>query len=292
MVRTLKKDDWFHIDGFPIAVERRDPQQPFGLHAHEFMEIVLITGGQGLHIAGEDSWQLSTGDVFAIGGSRPHDYLNMDRLRLINVLFDHDALPLELMDLPSLPGYHALLRLEPAWRKRHQFNSRLRLTPTELAVATGYVDQLDDELQSRTPGYRFMATATFMQLVGYLSRCYSQSNNADSRALLRIAKSITHIETRYTQPMQLEELVNMAKMSKRSFLRAFESAMGCTPIAYLIQLRVTHAARRLRQTDDSITDIAYGVGFNDSNYFARQFRSHFGVSPREYRQRSIIGRSN
>lgn len=292
MVRTLKKDDWFHADGFPIAVERRDPQQPFGLHAHEFMEIVLITGGQGLHVAGEDSWQLSTGDVFAIGGSRPHDYLNMDRLRLINILFDQDALALELMDLPSLPGYHALLRLEPAWRKRHQFNSRLRLTPTELAVATSYVDQLDNELHARTPGFRFMATATFMQLVGYLSRCYSQSNNADSRALLRIAKSITHIETRYTQPMQLEELVSMAKMSKRSFLRAFESAMGCTPIAYLIQLRVTHAAKRLRQTDDSITDIAYDAGFNDSNYFARQFRNHFGVSPREYRQRSAGGRFN
>ncbi len=285
MIRTLKKNDWFHSDGFPIAVERRDPQEPFGLHAHEFMEIVLITGGQGLHVTGEDSWQLSAGDVFAIGGSRPHDYLNMDRLRLINLLFDQNELPLELMDLPSLPGYHALFRLEPAWRRRHQFNSRLRLSPTELAVAITFVDQLEDELNTRAPGFQFMATATFMQLVGYLSRCYSQSKNADSRALLRIAKSITHIETRFTEPIPLEELVSMAQMSKRSFLRAFEAAMGCTPIAYLIQVRVTQAARRLRQTRDSVTDIAFDVGFNDSNYFARQFRKHFGVSPRVYRQR-------
>jgi AraC family L-rhamnose operon transcriptional activator RhaR/AraC family L-rhamnose operon regulatory protein RhaS len=92
VVRTLLKKDWFHPDGFPISLERRDPQEPFGLHDHEFSEIVIITGGRGLHVTGEDSWQLSMGDVFVIGGSRPHAYLNIDKLSLINVLFDPSAL--------------------------------------------------------------------------------------------------------------------------------------------------------------------------------------------------------
>ena len=52
MIRTLRKEDWFHSDGFPIVVARRDPQEPFGLHAHEFSEIVIITGGTGLHVTG------------------------------------------------------------------------------------------------------------------------------------------------------------------------------------------------------------------------------------------------
>ena len=77
--------------------------------------------------------------------------LNMDRLRLINVLFDQNELSLDLLDLSSLPGYHAMFRLEPAYRKRHQFNSRLRLKPTEVATAIGFVDQLEDELQRRAP---------------------------------------------------------------------------------------------------------------------------------------------
>lgn len=284
MIRTLKKDDWFHPDGFPIVVERRDPQEPFGLHAHEFMEVVLITGGQGLHVTGEDSWQLATGDVFAIGGDRPHDYLNMDQLRLVNIMFDQNSLSMEPMDLRSLPGYHALFRLEPAWRKRHQFQSRLRLSRDELAVAMGYVEQLEDELLRRSPGFRCIAMACFMQLVGYLSRCYGQSKSSDSRALLRIARCITHLETHFADSIGLEELCEMAGMSRRSFLRAFEAATGCTPIAYLIQLRMTYAARRLQQSTDSVTDIAYSVGFNDSNYFSRQFRKHFGTSPRAYRQ--------
>lgn len=286
MVRTLRKEDWFHADGFPLAIERRDPQEPFGLHSHEFSEIVIITGGSGLHITGEDSWQLALGDVFAIGGSRPHDYLNIDNLRLINILFDQDKLSLEKMDLPSLPGYHTLFHLEPAWRKRHQFTSRLQLSPNDLKIAVGLIDQLDDELKKRAAGFAFMATAIFMQLVGHLSRCYGRSQNANSRALLRIAQTITHLEIHYKKNVNLDELASSAHMSKRSFLRAFEAATDCTPIAYLIQLRINRATDLLCRTTQSITDIAYEVGFNDGNYFTRQFRQHQGMSPRDYRRQN------
>lgn len=285
MIRTLKKDDWFHADGFPIAVERRDPQEPFGLHDHEFSELVIISGGHGLHVTGEDTWQLSAGDVLVIGGSRPHDYLNMDQLRLINVLFDPKELALDLKDLSALPGYHALFHLEPAYRKRHDFQSRLRLSRTELEQAIGLVDKLDRELGARDVGFGFVATAVFMQLIGFLSRCYGRSSSGDSRALLRIAQTITHLESNYAEEISLDALVQMSEMSKRSFLRAFEAAMGCSPIAYVIQLRVSRAAKLLRQTEASVTEIAYEVGFRDSNYFARQFRKHFGVSPRQYRHK-------
>jgi len=284
MIRVLKKKDWFHADGFPIAVERRDPQEPFGLHGHEFSEIVFVTGGQGLHVTGKESWPLTAGDVFVISGKRPHDYQNLNQLRLINILFDPEKLRLDLKDLTSLAGYHALFTLEPAWRKRHQFESRLRLSAKDLAVVSGYVDELDKELKERTAGFSFLATATFMRIVGFLSRCYGQSKHPDSRALLRIAETITHLEVNLEKPVNLDELASIARMSKRSFLRAFQAATGESPIAYLIQLRVNRAAALLRQDDFTITEIAFRVGFSDSNYFTRQFRQTIGVAPREYRR--------
>lgn len=288
MIRTLSKEESFHADEFPLAIQRRDPQHPFGLHAHEFCELVIITGGRGLHVTGNDSWQLSKGDVFVIGGSRPHDYHNMQKLSLINVLFDPKSLSLDLMDLAALPGYHALFHLEPAWRKRHDFESRLRLAPKDLNAAMVLVDQLDGELKSRDIGFGFVAKALFMHLMGFLSRCYGRSKDRDSGALLLIAQTISHLESNFADEVNLDELVEMSQLSKRSFLRAFEAAMGCTPIAYVIQTRVTHAAKLLRKTDKSITEIAYDVGFNDSNYFARQFRKHFDVSPRSYRNNPVL----
>jgi len=284
MLRTLKSSEWFAPDGFPIAVERREPQVAFPPHRHEFSEIVLITGGEGLHVVDKESWPLGAGDVFVIGGARGHAYRDLKQLRLINILFLPDKLHFDLSDLKLLPGYHALFSLEPAWRQRHSFNSRLRLSPRELAPVMGLVDQMDMELKERAPGFGFMATALFMQIAGYLSRCYERARGADSRHLLQIAKAITHLESNTSASVNLDELAGIAGMSKRSLVRAFHEATGVPPIAYLIQLRVNRATALLRSSSESITDIAFQVGFSDSNYFTRQFSKQTGMSPRRYRQ--------
>ena len=283
---TLKRKDWFHADGFPIAVERRDPQKPFGLHSHEFAEIVIITAGRGVHVTGRESYPLNTGDTLVIGGSRQHDYHSMDRLCLVNILFQPDKLHLRTHDLRALPGYHALFTLEPAWRRRPQFNGRLRLTPSELSGVMVLVEKLDEELRVRASGFKFMATAIFMQLIGCLSRCYARSKSPDSRALLRIGEAISHLETNYPAGIDLDRLARIAHMSKRNFIRSFQAAMGTSPIAHLVQLRVNRGASLLRSTDQSVTEIAFAVGFTDSNYFARQFNKLIGVSPSQYRKQN------
>jgi AraC-like DNA-binding protein len=284
-METLKRQDWFHSDGFPIVVERRDPQEPFGLHCHEFSEIVIITGGTGVHITGTDSYELQTGDTFVIGGDRPHDYLNIDNLSLINILFVPSELPLSLGDLQSLSGYHALFTLEPAWRSQHNFASRLQLSPAELAEALRMVAKLEHELSERRLGFRLMAMALMLELVTFLSRKYTESRSLTSQTLIRIGETISYIHRNLDRPITLKELVAMSEMSRSNFLRMFEAAIGTSPIDYLIQLRIDEASRLLSSTERSITDIAFAVGFQDSNYFSRQFRKTLGLSPRSYRQR-------
>ena len=281
---TLKRKDWFHPDGFPISVERRDPQEPFGLHSHEFAEIVIITAGRGVHVTGKESYPLNAGDTFVIGGSRQHDYHSLNRLCLVNILFQPDKLNLRTYDLHTLPGYHALFTLEPAWRRRHQFNGRLRLAPKELSVVLVMVDKLDEELRTRSSGFKFMATAAFMQIVGYLSRCYANSKSPDSRALLRIGEAISDLEINYQEAINLDRLARIAHMSKRNFIRSFQAALGTSPIAHLVHLRVNRGASLLRRTDQSVTEIAFQVGFADSNYFTRQFNKLIGVTPSQYRK--------
>ena len=283
MKKILRIQEWFHPDGFPISVERRDPQEEFGPHTHEFSEIVIITGGKGLHITGEDSWELTAGDVFVISGHRTHEYRNIKALRLVNILYQPDQLQLALLDLPSVPGYHAMFTLEPAWRSRHQCKSRLHLATKELTGLVEIAERLEKELEERQTGFGFMATATLMQIIGLLSRSYGKRPSPDGQALLRIGESLSYLELNIDKDIQVETLAKIAHMSTRSFLRAFHQATGSSPIAWIIEQRIQRAAQLLQRTDKSITDIAFEVGFNDGNYFTRQFTKRVGLSPRRYR---------
>jgi AraC family L-rhamnose operon transcriptional activator RhaR/AraC family L-rhamnose operon regulatory protein RhaS len=96
------------------------------------------------------------------------------------------------------------------------------------------------------------------------------------------------LESNHDKPINLDDLAGIAQTSRRSFLRLFKAATGTSPIAHLIELRVQRAASLLRRTNSGITDIAFRVGFEDSNYFARQFRRIMKVSPSEYRVQSQI----
>ncbi len=277
MKRILKIDEWFHPDGFPISVERREPQELFEPHAHEFAELVIVTGGKCLHVIGSDSWEMTAGDVFVIAGQREHEYRDLVDLRLVNILYQPNQLKMGLLDLPSMAGYHALFTLEPAWRNKQPTKGRLHLNGKELAQVTELVD--------REPGFGFMATACFMQIIGMLSRCYGRSPSPDGKALLRIGEALSHLERNIHREVNLEELASIAHMSRRSFLRVFQSATGTSPLAWVIEQRINRACSLLRHTDRRVTEIAFDVGFNDSNYFTRQFTKATGFSPRNYRLR-------
>jgi AraC family L-rhamnose operon transcriptional activator RhaR/AraC family L-rhamnose operon regulatory protein RhaS len=80
------------------------------------------------------------------------------------------------------------------------------------------------------------------------------------------------------------ELAEMTNRSVNQFLRIFRQATQMSPMEYLIRLRVLKAVRLLPQDTLTVTDVAYRVGFNDSNYFSKQFKRFIGVTPYSYRQ--------
>lgn len=285
MFRTLKSAEWFPADGFPIAIEYRQPQEVFPPHKHEFSEIAIITAGKGVHVVGGQSWEVGIGDVLVLSGPRVHEYGELEKLNLINILFQPEKLKLAPGDLARLPGYHALFGLEPLWRTRHQFNNRLHLPQRALDRLLVLVEQLDEELTGRAPGFGFAATAQFMQIMAFLCRGYDTLPGPEAHQRPRIAQVISHMESNLDQSASLDQLARLAHMSKRSLIRAFHEATGLTPMAYWNQLRISRAAALLRSGDESITEIAFRVGFSDSNYFTRQFRKLIGHPPRAYRRK-------
>ena len=179
--RTFENRGVFAPDGFPIAVDRRRLQGASSMSARGSSEVVIVTGGHGLLVVGEESWPLAAGDVFVMGVGRLHEYRDVDALQVVNVLFDPERLRMDVKDLPDSAGYWALFAFEEAWWRRPQVEGRGRLSPQQLEVVVGLVDRLEHELRARDVGFGFLATALFMQLIGDLSRYYGRPSQPDGR---------------------------------------------------------------------------------------------------------------
>jgi AraC-like DNA-binding protein len=85
-------------------------------------------------------------------------------------------------------------------------------------------------------------------------------------------------------PHRLEALSRQAGFSRYHFIRAFRQAYGLTPYQYLTGRRIDKAKNLLANSDHSVTDICFAVGFHSLGSFSALFRRVVGESPAHYRQ--------
>ena len=93
----------------------------------------------------------------------------------------------------------------------------------------------------------------------------------------------------YGSPISNEQLARLAHMSVRAFERKFQTCFHLTPQAYLRKLRMRMASHALVYSNQSLAQVAASCGFADQSHFTREFRRHFGKTPREYRKHYARG---
>ena len=110
-----------------------------------------------------------------------------------------------------------------------------------------------------------------------MSRTVEESN----RRLLRARDAM---DRTYAQPLDVPSLARIAVVSEAHFIRTFRATFGETPHRYLQRRRVERSMFLLRETDRSITDICFDVGFMSLGTFSRTFREIIGETPSSYRE--------
>lgn len=80
------------------------------------------------------------------------------------------------------------------------------------------------------------------------------------------------------------DMAAAAAVSRSGLLRKLKQTMGVTPQELLSEARIKHACQLLRNTDKTVSEIAYACGFTDPKYFSRSFKQSTGLSPSEFRE--------
>jgi len=110
-----------------------------------------------------------------------------------------------------------------------------------------------------------------------------QSDKPFSAGTLKIKKVVEYIKMNYQKECTLEELSEIAGISRYYLIRIFKDYMGRTPYDYLLDIRIENAKMLLAKGNISITDICHECGFNNMSHFIRTFKKKIGITPSIYK---------
>lgn len=110
-----------------------------------------------------------------------------------------------------------------------------------------------------------------------------QGRGQDPTLLRRLLRAKDRMDAASDEEWPVQRLARVSGVSEAHFARSFREAFGIPPHRYLLTRRIEKATGLLRDTDLSITEIAFQIGWSSLGTFGRTFRDVTGKSPAEFR---------
>ena len=246
--------------------------QELDFHFHEFDKVVLLLAGRVDYLVEGRSYALKPWDVLLVRHHTIHKAV-IDRTqpyeRIIIYLdgkyFGRSMPEARLMgsfDQADRSGQHLLT---PSDAQRQELQQVLR----------AYESSAGDE----GVGASALRETFIIQLLIHISRMTaSAAPSRESQYDPKIQQVLSYINEHLHEELTVDQLADLAYLSKYHFMRLFKAQTGSTVHAYVRQKRLLHAARLIRE-GVSVGKAAADSGFGDYSAFHRAFRESFGISP-------------
>jgi AraC family L-rhamnose operon regulatory protein RhaS len=235
---------------------------------HGFLEMFYILDGSGHFHRENTTIACQAGDVCVAAPGVLHLFQDIVPITLYGVEISSDVLPCDEAAIRLLESS------EPTVSRSlgQQVRSGLR--------------RLIHEQPLSRPGSHAMAVGIALQLVAAVVREARPSARAFDCLESLVAQFVSDLEYRYFEPITLDVAAEEIGLSRRHLTRLFRKTTGVSFADYLEHLRLKHACSLLRETNRSITSIAFEIGFEDVSSFCRAFRRKIGEPPLKWRQHS------
>ena len=153
------------------------------------------------------------------------------------------------------------------------------------AIYAYLFEEMINELQTCRTGYEELLTMYLQQILILVQRIRLErrpSVNTHIQEEMEYARR--YFNEHYNEQINIEEYAESRNMSVSWFQRNFKQIVNCSPMQYLLTIRMNNAASLLESTDYSMAEISTIVGYDNPLYFSRLFKKQNRVSPSEYRK--------
>jgi AraC-like DNA-binding protein len=100
-----------------------------------------------------------------------------------------------------------------------------------------------------------------------------------------IKRALEYIDTNINQEIKTDELIRVSGWSKFHFIREFAKEVGVTPYQYIFEQKMELASSKLKNTYQSVKEIAFDLGYTSNSSFTNAFVKHSGLSPSNFRKK-------
>lgn len=181
----------------------------------------------------------------------------------------HVALPAKRGDADGLQ-FESIIQLLTQMKERISLSFRILREPINLEQLSLIGKYLVSHVTLRSEDDVYLS----------LSKLLDLQDNRIERALLEIHQN-------YSRDLSLRKMANVLEMNYTYFSELFSKVTGRSFTQYLNEVRLSASKRLLTNTNLSISDIAYQVGYNSEQYFSRQFKKLYEISPSRYRKEVV-----
>ena len=233
----------------------RAPLKEARYHRHPFGQIILNVSGTGTEKVGGTVTTITAGSITVVPKETDHGKCAENGFEDIFVSFDEEALPI---------------------------STCVRLRDDEM----GSVRKLMEALYGLYYLNDRVITESTRQLHRALTELLKEKMNAFA-ADPEIERLRARIIDRFNDPeLTVETVMAECAYCPDYARRRFRETFGCSPQAYILDLRMEKAATMLARNGATVAETALACGYYDAAYFARLFKKHRGMSPADYRKKS------
>lgn len=275
---------------FPFSIEeiriRNDPAKKGVFHWHDCLEITCIKQGRGRYYVNGKVYEMRSGDIIIFNNVEPHawDVTGNDGMLAFVTVFS----PSLVAEKTSIFDYEYL---GPFIDRGPNFKNRLPGEEETTRRVFGLIENAYEEYTGRREGCNLMIKAIILQVLTLLIRYYQDDAKPRSQIgkrksdMERIGKALDYIQKSYRSDISLDAAAKAVCMSPNYFSAFFRRTVGETFIEYLCRCRILAAHEAIRNSDESITQIALNCGFNNMSNFYRSYNRIIGEHPLVSRMR-------
>ncbi|MDY5930798.1 MAG: AraC family transcriptional regulator [Candidatus Ornithospirochaeta sp.] len=246
------------------------------LHFENLYQILIVLRGHIVYTVEENSYDMAERSIVVLNTMENH-FLKVLEYPYERVIIRLD--PSYFFDEVKAPELMGLFI-----QRSKGFRHKLDVSDEAWEVIHECISSIEKEYNSQKSLSELIVGAEIRKLFVHIHRGMKIEDNLPSSIVSTVGRAMNYMNMHFKEKLRVEEIANIAMVSKDHLSHIFSKTTGKSIKQYLIDLRINHAKFLLSETEKSISEIAEDCGYEDMNFFSRQFRNEEEISPSEFRK--------